>query len=82
MVPGPDGVNICSDCAGMVVEMASNAERMIKGGPDSAKGAAGKPSTPPLGPVPSPREIKAFLDKYVIGHDETKRMLSVAVHNH
>ncbi len=32
--------------------------------------------------VPSPREIKEFLDQYVVGQDETKRVLAVAVHNH
>ena len=32
--------------------------------------------------MPPPREIKAFLDRYVIGHDATKKILSVAVHNH
>ncbi|NLF24492.1 MAG: ATP-dependent Clp protease ATP-binding subunit ClpX, partial [Deltaproteobacteria bacterium] len=32
--------------------------------------------------VPRPKEIKAFLDQYVIGQDYAKRVLSVAVHNH
>ena len=32
--------------------------------------------------VPKPKEIKAFLDQYVIGQDEAKRYLSVAVYNH
>ena len=32
--------------------------------------------------VPLPAEIKAFLDQYVIGQDEAKRVLSVAVYNH
>ena len=32
--------------------------------------------------MPNPKDIKEFLDKYVIGHDETKKILSVAVHNH
>ena len=32
--------------------------------------------------VPTPREIKAELDKYVIGQDETKKVLAVAVYNH
>ncbi|MGC2854009.1 ATP-dependent Clp protease ATP-binding subunit ClpX [Novispirillum sp. DQ9] len=32
--------------------------------------------------VPSPRDIKAVLDDYVIGQDHAKRVLSVAVHNH
>lgn len=33
-------------------------------------------------PLPKPAEIKAELDKYVVGQDETKKMISVAVHNH
>jgi ATP-dependent Clp protease ATP-binding subunit ClpX len=32
--------------------------------------------------IPSPREIKEFLDEYVIGQDHAKKVLSVAVHNH
>ena len=33
-------------------------------------------------PLPKPAEIKAELDKYVVGQEETKKMISVAVHNH
>ena len=72
---------ICEDCAASVnefiVELHKEAGMMPQ--PAKAKGAK-KPA--PLGPVPAPREIKAFLDKYVIGHEETKKILSVAVHNH
>ena len=32
--------------------------------------------------VPKPKEIKAYLDQYVIGQDDAKRFLSVAVYNH
>ena len=32
--------------------------------------------------IPSPREIKEILDQYVIGQDEAKKTLSVAVYNH
>lgn len=32
--------------------------------------------------LPTPKEIKEFLDQYVIGQDETKKILSVAVYNH
>ena len=35
-----------------------------------------------LGTLPKPADIKAFLDQYVIGQDEAKRYLSVAVYNH
>lgn len=34
------------------------------------------------GEIPKPKEIKAFLDEYVIGQDEAKKILSVAVYNH
>ena len=69
VLPGIDG-NICVDCVKHANEIISQAEK-----PERAK-------TPKLPPTPSPREIKAFLDRYVIGHDETKKVLSVAVHNH
>ncbi len=42
-------------------------------------------STPSLGAdvvLKKPKEIKSFLDEYVIGQEETKRVLSVAVYNH
>jgi len=32
--------------------------------------------------VPKPHELKASLDEHVVGHDQTKKILSVAVHNH
>jgi len=41
-----------------------------------------KKSARKLPPTPSPKAIKAFLDEHVIGHDEVKKVLSVAVHNH
>ena len=69
MIPGPDA-NICVDCVRHANEMVVRHE----------KSAAGE--VPPLPPTPTPREIKNFLDQYVIGHDEVKKVLSVAVHNH
>ncbi|HIE22087.1 MAG TPA: ATP-dependent Clp protease ATP-binding subunit ClpX, partial [Acidimicrobiia bacterium] len=35
-----------------------------------------------LGELPKPAEIKAYLDDYVVGQEEAKRKLSVAVYNH
>ncbi len=84
VIPGPEDANICSECAKMVVDIASEAEKQLHG--TQAQPAADPQSKakelPKLGPVPAPKEIKAFLDKYVIGHDQTKKILSVAVHNH
>jgi ATP-dependent Clp protease ATP-binding subunit ClpX len=40
------------------------------------------PSPISLNLIPKPREIKAYLDEHVIGQDEAKKVLSVAVYNH
>ena len=74
VIPGPNEANICVDCAKQIVEIISEAE--------AKDSETKKVKLPSLGPVPDPKEIKEFLDKYVIGHDETKKVLSVAVHNH
>ena len=88
VVPGPDGASICEDCAHQAIEIAEEARRQggeMMGGAQKKRGGAKptKPNAPvAMGPVPSPHEIKEFLDKYVIGHEATKKILSVAVHNH
>ncbi len=68
VIPGADG-NICVDCVKHANEMISRQEKKVA-------------EVPPLPPTPTPKEIKAFLDQYVIGHDNVKKVLSVAVHNH
>lgn len=73
LVPGLDA-NICVDCIEYAHEMLHISDP--KGKQSSGKKIA------PLPPTPSAKEIKAFLDQHVIGHDETKKVLSVAVHNH
>ena len=70
MIPAADGISaICVDCVKLANDMVSRHEKK------SAK-------TPELPPTPSPKEIKEFLDQHVIGHDEVKKVLAVAVHNH
>ncbi|MDR1781331.1 MAG: ATP-dependent Clp protease ATP-binding subunit ClpX [Tannerella sp.] len=70
MVAGQSG-SICDVCA----EQAYNIVR------ENLKQAS---ATAPSGyqDIPKPQEIKAFLDDYVIGQDDAKRYLSVAVYNH
>lgn len=67
LIAGPD-VNICDECVNLCGEIVAE-ERARKGTSRSMK-------------VPPPKEIKGFLDQYVIGQDYAKRVLSVAVHNH
>ena len=64
---------------------------MLNGGKKGKKAAAGDAApgkTPEVEAlirnlkVPAPAEIKAELDKYVVGQDEAKKVLAVAVHNH
>ena len=64
---------ICADCAEAAYQIAKENAKATKGG--------GKFSDS-LGELPKPREIKAFLDEYVIGQDDAKRYLAVSVYNH
>jgi ATP-dependent Clp protease ATP-binding subunit ClpX len=70
LVEGPDEVYICGECIELCQSILDQ-ERKRRG--TSAK---------LFSRVPSPREITEHLNQYVIGQDRTKKMLSVAVHNH
>ncbi len=73
LIAGPDGVGICDECVALCVEIL-NEEGNDLATPD---GVAAE-----FGPIPSPREIVAQLDQYVIGQERAKKVLSVAVYNH
>lgn len=62
------GVYICDECIAMCNEI-------LGGDFDKKNELSGHD-------LPKPKEIKAFLDEYVIGQDEAKKILSVAVYNH
>jgi ATP-dependent Clp protease ATP-binding subunit ClpX len=70
MVEGPSDVYICANC----VDLAHNIIRQEK-----RKLTA---SQPLFSSIPSPRQIKEFLDQYVVGQEYAKKALSVSVHNH
>ena len=70
MVEGPSDVYICSNC----VDLAHNIIRQEKRKMST--------SQPLFTTIPSPRQIKEFMDAYVVGQNFPKRALSVAVHNH
>ena len=72
MLQGIDGY-ICSDCAKMAAEYVAELEKRPK---------KGETTVGSLDNAPKPKEIKAYLDQYVIGQDRAKTVLSVAVYNH
>ena len=71
LLQGIDGY-ICSDCIELAHEYLA----------DTVSSAASAKKLGRIDDVKKPRDIKAFLDDYVIGQDRAKRMLSVAVYNH
>src|SRR5215216_2857856 len=70
MVEGPSDVYICANC----VDLAHNIIRQEKRKLSS--------SAPMFSSIPSPRQIKEYLDQYVVGQEYAKKALAVAVHNH
>jgi len=70
MVEGPSEVYICSHCTELCQNIFRQERRRVS------------TVTTALREVPAPREIKDYLDQYVIGQDQGKKALSVAVHNH
>ena len=79
MFMGTGEVSICVDCALTVsqyVQQAFGEEVAVKS--PSRKGGAEENETLLM----TPKEITAFLDQYVIGQDDAKKFLSVAVYNH
>jgi ATP-dependent Clp protease ATP-binding subunit ClpX len=70
LIEGPDRIFICPEC----VELCHNIIRQ-----DRKRATRSSIS---LKKMPKPKEIKEYLDQYVIGQEHAKRYLSVAVHNH
>ncbi len=71
IIAGP-GVYICNECIGLCNDIIENEYYED----EDAYTLAG------LDKIPSPKEIKDILDQYVIGQDEAKKTLAVAVYNH
>ncbi len=89
LIAGP-GVYICDECVELCNDILDE-ELLDVPSPTAAEregiGQKQKKSGQPhrrltLGELPKPTEIKQYLDEYVIGQDEAKKVLSVAVYNH
>ncbi|MEB3199786.1 MAG: ATP-dependent protease ATP-binding subunit ClpX [Synechococcaceae cyanobacterium] len=91
LIAGP-GVYICDECIDLCNEILD--EELVDGhghGPPGRSAADNHRKAPPrksskpaptLASIPKPQEIKSFLDQQVVGQDEAKKVLSVAVYNH
>ena len=77
MFQGIDGANICGACIEVGHKSLSEAGLAI-----TSPKAKSQQQGVTMNDVPKPKEIKEFLDKYVIGQDEAKRSIAVAVYNH
>ncbi len=67
LIAGP-GVYICDECIDLCNEIIEE--------------ELSEPFETSLGELPRPREIYSFLDDYIIGQDQAKKILAVAVYNH
>ncbi len=76
LIPALNGACICDECVSacqQIIDEYTEAEEAT---------ATNSKQTLSLETLPRPKEIKALLDDYVIGQDDAKRVLSVAVYNH
>lgn len=77
LITGLNGY-ICEDCAVQAYQIVQSTGVVE----ETSTGKKGKEDKFQLKKVPKPKEIKEYLDEYIIGQDEAKRYLSVAVYNH
>ncbi|MGW2559282.1 ATP-dependent Clp protease ATP-binding subunit ClpX [Streptomyces sp. NPDC001514] len=76
LIAGPGAICICDECIGLCNEL------IAEGSGEETAGEAGGPFGHGSRALPTPREIHDFLAQYVIGQEDAKKALAVAVHNH
>ena len=80
LIAGPD-VYICDECVELCNEILDE-EFFENKEKDSKKDEEKAETEKSLDSVPKPHEIKAYLDQHIVGQDDAKKVLSVAVYNH
>ncbi len=70
MVEGPNDVYVCANCTDLCQNIFKQEKRRVTS------------AAPALTQIPSPRQIKEYLDQYVIDQNSAKKSMAVAVHNH
>jgi ATP-dependent Clp protease ATP-binding subunit ClpX len=68
LIAGPNDVFICDECVEVCRKILSDEDHEL--------------SNQFTGDIPTPREIKNYLDQFIIGQETAKRALAVAVYNH
>jgi ATP-dependent Clp protease ATP-binding subunit ClpX len=68
LIAGPDNVFICDECVDVCRKILVEEDHDL--------------STQFTGDIPTPKEIKEYLDQFIIGQEASKKALSVAVYNH
>ena len=80
LIAGPD-VFICDECVDLCNEILD--EEFFEGKDKKGEQQEGEPSAEvETKAIPKPHEIKAYLDEHIVGQDDAKKVLSVAVYNH
>ena len=78
LIAGPE-VYICDECVELCNEILD--EEFFENKEKEGEGENSEELTSEK-PIPKPHEIKAYLDQYIIGQDDAKKVLAVAVYNH
>ena len=79
LIAGPD-VYICNECVDLCNEILD--EEFFEGKEKNSENIKESNEDTEDKAIPKPQEIKAYLDEHIVGQDDAKKVLSVAVYNH